>query len=331
MELVLSAIAVGGLVGASDQYLCLLIVSIAARAGWVQLADPMSFMSSIWFIAMVAMFWVLTVAPAFATLLGPGVMNVINHIINFLSGFMTPLSAAFLALASAGVIAGMNPELKQFLQTMKIFTAEGTIGTTGVVISGASAVVGASLTGMKALAKPAAGVATGTTGTVATPIFTLLENISSVVLMGGAYLLSKVDPWLLLVLLGVVFLIILGLLIYAVVQLMRLKRGIGRVLMLLQTYPRAGLAVCLEFFIWGSGWMIWKVWGRGIIMLLLWLVVVVSFPAALAATAVLPPVAVALVLFAVIIYCGIGLTTSRALLKTLEKEIPPAREAVQAA
>jgi hypothetical protein len=57
MELVLAAIAAGGLVGVSDQYLSLLILSIASRTGIFQLAEPMQFMSTYWFIGIVTLFW----------------------------------------------------------------------------------------------------------------------------------------------------------------------------------------------------------------------------------------------------------------------------------
>jgi hypothetical protein len=72
MELVLSAIATGGLVGASDQYMCLLIVGLATNLKWITLAPALSFMGSWWFIAIVFVFWLLTVAPSYASLLSPG-------------------------------------------------------------------------------------------------------------------------------------------------------------------------------------------------------------------------------------------------------------------
>ena len=68
MEIVLSAIAAGGLVGASDQYMCLLIVGITSRLGWITLTPALSFMGSWWFIAIVVVFWLLTVVPAYASL-----------------------------------------------------------------------------------------------------------------------------------------------------------------------------------------------------------------------------------------------------------------------
>jgi len=42
MELVLSAISSGGLVGAANQYLCLIIISVAAKSGPVRLAPQVS-------------------------------------------------------------------------------------------------------------------------------------------------------------------------------------------------------------------------------------------------------------------------------------------------
>ena len=60
MELVFAAIAAGGLVGASNQYACLLVLSVAARLGIVELAGPMQFMGSFWFMGLVAVLWVIT-------------------------------------------------------------------------------------------------------------------------------------------------------------------------------------------------------------------------------------------------------------------------------
>src|SRR5512137_482135 len=138
MELVLSAIASGGLVGASDQYMCLLLVSLAARMKWITLTPALSWMDSWWFIAIVAVFWLVTVAPAYASMLSPGVLHAVNTVVNFLSGFVVPVSAALIALASAGVIASMNPDMQHVLETLRIFTTQGHIGATGIAMAGVS-------------------------------------------------------------------------------------------------------------------------------------------------------------------------------------------------
>src|SRR6185503_12595082 len=104
MQLILSAISAGGVVGAADQYLCLLAMSLAARFGIVELMPPMGFMTQGWFIALIAVLWVLTVAPAYGSFIAPGVMNVINAGVNFVSGFLVPISSAMLSLASAGAM-----------------------------------------------------------------------------------------------------------------------------------------------------------------------------------------------------------------------------------
>lgn len=56
----------------------MLFVSIAAKIGLITLDKPMEFMKEWWFIGIVALFWLLTVAPAYATYLGPGIMHIIN-------------------------------------------------------------------------------------------------------------------------------------------------------------------------------------------------------------------------------------------------------------
>ena len=329
MELILSAIAAAGLVGAADQYLCLLLVSIAGKVGWIQLATPMDFLASWWFIAISAVFWLVSLAPAYASLLSPGIMNVINAIQNFLSGFLVPLSSALVALASLGVITSFNPELQQALESLKIFNPEGNLGATGWAVTGASAMVGLSVTGIKAVLKPVMSAATGTTGHLAAPIFVTIENILSIVLMVGAYLFTQVEPWLLIVLLAVVLILIAITFIYALTQMFRLKRGIGKVLQYAQTEPKAGLAIVAEFFVWGSGWLAWKGWGRGVLMLLLWVLWVTFFIGmqglVMAVFAFLPP-AIPFISFGagalmVLLFLSIGLGTSKALMRFVEGQM----------
>lgn len=343
MQLLLSAISAGGLVGASNQYLCLLLVSIAARTGLITLAEPMRFMESWWFIGIVALFWLVTVAPAYATMLGPGVMNVVNTLTNFLSGFIVPVSAAFLALAAAGIIAEMDPTLRDILTTMQLFNADGGIGVTGYVVAGGSAVVASALTGARFLAKPALSTATGTTGTISAPIYATIENVASVVLMALFFLLTRINPWLLVALFALVALLILGTLAFAVYQLWKLGRGIGKVLRLIETRPKAGLAVVAEALVWGSGWLIWKNWRRGVIRLVLWALwlalVLLAIPAAITAVgvmlAVVPPLAMlasaaGLVVEVVAILTGLyaGLRSAGGLLRTFG-EIGPASAAMR--
>lgn len=329
MEIILSAIAAGGLVGASDQYLCLLIVAIASKTGLIQLAGPMGFLSSWWFITFSAIFWLISIAPAYASLLTPGVMNVVNAIHKFLSGFLVPFSSALIALASVGVITSLNPELQTMLDSLRIFNPDGGIGAAGWVVSGASALVALSVTGIKAMTKPMLSAATGTTGHLSAPISITIENILSILLMAGAYLLTKVDPWLLIVLLAVVIILSIILLIYAIYQMVRLKRGIGKVLYLAQTNPKAGLAVVAEFFVWGVGWLVWKGWGRGVLMFLLWVLWVAFFISiqgivimvfSFIAPAI-PFISFAAGAIMVIIFLAIGFGTSGALLKFVESQL----------
>ncbi|MBN1178385.1 MAG: DUF4126 family protein [Anaerolineae bacterium] len=334
MELVLSAISAGGLVGAGDQYLCLMIVSIAAKTNLVELTPQMRFMESWWFLGIVVVFWLLTVAPAYASLLSPGVMNAINAVVNFLSGFLVPASGALLALASIGIIAEMHADLAPILQTLGIFTVDGAIGSMGWLTAGGGAAAASTLNGARFLAKPALSASTGTTGTISAPTFATVENITSVVLMALLYVLTRIDPWLLVALIAVVTLVILGILGYALYQLWRLGKGIGKVIRLIETHPKAGLSVVAESLVWGSGWMIWQNWQRGAVRLTCWgvwlLVVAFGFPVlatALAAAVVTVPPLVALVsvfsfstevaLIAAGLYAG--LRSARSLFKDLER------------
>ena len=320
MQFILSAISAGGVVGAADQYLCLLIVSLAARFGIITLMPPMGFMAEGWFIGLAALLWILTVAPAYSTLIAPGIMNVINTVVNFVSGFVVPISSALLSLASAGAIVNLNPELKAAFETLHIFNADGSLGSGGVWVAGGGAAAAVTLTAMKGLAKPAISTATGTTGHLSAPMFATYEAIASLVLMGMVYALSQIDPALLIGLLVILFILTAALLAYAVYQLWRLKRGIGRMLRMAQEHPRAGLSVAAEFFIWGLGWLVWGKYGRAAIMLAVWVVTLALLIALPGFFAFFPPLSLMAFMAMLSIFVLIGFNTAGALMKTLEKE-----------
>ena len=337
VEVILSAISAGGLVGAGNQYLCLLIVSATAKAGVISLTRPMRFMESWWFIGIVAFFWLLTVAPAYASTLGPGVMNVVNTIVNIVSGFVVPASAALLALASAGAIVAMNPELSDILRGLQLFDVdgEGSIGSGGLLIAGGSALTASALTAGRFLAKPAISASTGTAGTISAPVYATVENLTSIISMALLYVLARIDPWLLVGLTAVIIVLVLAVLAYAVYQLRKLGKGIGRTIRLIEAEPKAGLSVVAEFLVWGSGWMISKRWGRGAAALLLWVLwlafILLAIPAAVTtlgvAMAAVPPLvilapmagtAVAILFIAAGIH--FGMRSAGALLRTLDQE-----------
>jgi hypothetical protein len=340
MELVLSAIAAGGLIGASNQYLCLLLVSAAAKLELIELAPQMEFFESWWFIGIVALFWIITVAPAYASLLGPGVMNTVNTVTNFVSGFAVPLSGALLSLAAAGVIADMHPELRTILDSIALFDSDGGIGTSGFLVAGGGALAASLLTGSRFLAKPALSSTTGTVGTAAAPIYATAENLASIVLMSLFYVLGRLDPWLLVVALALLVLAMAGLLVYLIYQLRKVGRGLGRLIGLIEERPKAGLSVVAEFLVWGSGWLIWRNRGQGFARLAIWLlwivVVLVAMPAAVTAVAAplagLPPLAVLVSVLggvaetlAVLVGVFAGSRSARQLLDQLQQEEPAAR------
>jgi hypothetical protein len=272
MKLVLAAISAGGVIGAADQYMCLLVISILAKTGLIELSPDMgTLFESWWFIGVVAVFWLVTIAPSYASILGPGVMNAVNTVVNLISGFLVPVSAALMALASAGIIVGMDPELHNSLQAMQLFdlNGDGSIGD-GLFVIGGSAVTASALTGIKFLAKPALNTVTGTVGTASAPIWATLENIASVVLMALLVVLLKIDPWLLVALFVVVTVVILGVLAYAVYRMWKLAKGIGRVIYLIEHRPKIGWSIVAEFFVWGAGSLIWQKWSRGAFRLVLW-------------------------------------------------------------
>jgi hypothetical protein len=201
MKLVIAAISAGGVLGVTDQYMCLLIVSILSKTGLITLSPEMDkVFGSWWFIGIVAFFWLLTTIPAYASALDPTIIKWVNNITNAVSGFLVPVSAALLALASAGVITHMHPDLQTSLNALQLFDSDGdgVIGAQGLLVIGGSALTASMLTGVKFLAKQAIGVGTGTAGTPITgPAFATIENLASIVLMVLLYVLSSINPRLL--------------------------------------------------------------------------------------------------------------------------------------
>ncbi|MBN1811269.1 MAG: DUF4126 family protein [Anaerolineae bacterium] len=342
MKLVIAAISAGGVLGVADQYMCLLIVSILSKTGLITLSPEMDkVFGSWWFIGIVAFFWLLTTIPAYASALDPTIIKWVNNITNAVSGFLVPVSAALLALASAGVITHMHPDLQTSLDAMLLFDTDGNgvIGGPALWVIGGSALTASALTGAKFLAKQAIGVGTGTAGTPVTgPVFATIENLASIVLMVLLYILSSISPWLLVGLLALVLLLVLGMLGYALYKLWKLAKGVGRVIRLIETRPRVGLSILAEFFIWGLGSMFWKKWSRGIFRIVLWVLwllaiflIIPSLIALFGTVVVLMPILEILVfslfigaeVLAVIAGIYIGLCSAASLMKMLDDEPEP--------
>ncbi|MBL8094770.1 MAG: DUF4126 family protein [Anaerolineales bacterium] len=330
MALVLSAISAGGLVGAANQYACLLVVGLAARAGLITLSGPMAFMGDWWFIAVAAVLWLISIAPSFSQHLAPGVMHVVNWLTHFINGFVVPVSSALIGLAATGVILNLDPNFKHLYETLQIFSTDGALTGSGVAVAGGSAVAAVTLTAVKGLAKPMISTGTGTAGTVSAPAFTTAENIAAVVLMGLVYGLSQIDPRLLIGLAVVVLLFCVALLAYGLYQLYRLKKGVGRVLALAERDPRAGLAVAAEFGIWGVGWLTYGHYGRAAISLCAWALWLAVFVAAQGAVTALLAVAPPLIPLGIVVvnvallgvFALVGTATARSLLHVAERATP---------
>ncbi|MEW6241462.1 MAG: DUF4126 domain-containing protein [Chloroflexota bacterium] len=326
MQLILSAISAGGMVGVADQYLCLLLVGLAAKFGWVQISPATQFMTSGWFLGIVGLFWFLTVAPAYLTTVAPGVMNSVNTVINFLSGFVVPISGALIALASVGVITGLDPQTRQILETVRLWSDGGDLAGSGWVVASGGALIASTLTGLKAAAKPGLSAATGTLGHTSAPIYATAENTASLLGMSLLYFLASVNPWLIVVVMVIVTIALAALLAYAIVQMRKLKSGLGEYFRLLKYRPGAGLTVALEFLIWGLGWMIRGHWLRGAAMFIGWSIFWGLWLATLSLTLALPFLTVCFIPVSLITFFWIASASARALLRTY----PPVEEPVTA-
>ena len=150
------------------------------------------------------------------------------------------------------------------------------------------------------------------------------------------YAVNLISPWMIVVLIGIVILLSLAILTYAVYQLWKLGKDVGQIIHLIETQPKHGLSVVAEFLVWGLGWMlVHKNWNRGIFRIIVWalwlLTLFLIMPAlttflttALAVIPFLVPVVpvlgVALEILIVIAGLQIGLRSARGLLKTMQDQ-----------
>src|SRR5574341_1152283 len=303
MELILASIAAAGLVGASNQYMFILLLGLASRFGLVQLAPEMTFMSSIGFNVAAGVLWILSVAPAYSSHFSPGVANVINTISNVVHGFVVPVSAAMVGLA----------------------------------VAGGGALLATSLTGAKAASKPGINTATGTIGHVSAPIWATVETIAAGLLVALFAWLASLSPWLLVGAAAAIAVLILAVMVYSFFLLWKFGKGLGKVLRLLDQQPKAGWGVVLEFLTWGGGSLWWGYTPRATPRILGWAawMMILLFLAIPAIT--IPIAGVAVFFFVFLMGLLIGARSAGGLLKLLEsdghilplKDVQPAAEATQ--
>jgi len=256
-QFIFTSIMSGGAIGPADQYLCLILLSIASRSNWMQLPKEVNFISSGWFLILVGIIWIATVLPAYGSLIDPVFLRAVNTTVGLMGGILVPASGALLSLATANFISP---------------TETATMSNSDLwLIGGGGAAVASTFTFVKFLIKPMLATATGMATTpFSAAVYKTIENIISLILMAAIYFLGSLNPWLLALLMATVGIILFALLIFALYQLWKLGQGIGKVLRLFETNPKAGFAVLLEPFIWGSGWILMKGWQSGSSKLVLW-------------------------------------------------------------
>jgi hypothetical protein len=94
--------------------------------------------------------------------------------------------------------------------------------------------------------------------------------------------------------------------------------GMGQFLRLIQSQPKAGGAVLLEFLVWGSGWLIWEHSRRGVLMLVLWLIYITLSWLFYGFGSFIPILLFCMVPFSVLLFVWIGLTSAKKLMGTFE-------------
>ncbi len=283
-QVMLSAIASGGALGISDQYLCLLLIGLAAQFKWIALLPEVSWMGSWVFIAIVGVLWVLTALPAYGSFLDPVFLRFINTTVGLFSGVLVPASGALLALATVQMV---SPDTAAAWRggAFYLSLANGGSDMDLVIVGTGGATLASVVTFLKFLLKPMLSTVTGLVGTTASgAVYKTAENVLSVVVMGLIWLFSA-HPWLLILLASIIIVGLFAGLTFAVYKLWQISQGIGRVLRLFETDPRAGMAVIVEPFIWGAGWLLVKQWQHGPYRLALWgvcvLVIWLAVPLAL--------------------------------------------------
>lgn len=336
MTALLSAMSAGGLVGVTNQYAFLFAMSIASRSNLIQLGPGFQFIESYIFLGIVAVLWLIQVAPAYSALLAPGIMNVVDTISGFVHGFVMPASSALVAAASLGVIANIDPTLQASLEAINLINPEGSITPTSAAVMAGSSVIAIGLTASKAIGKRSLGTASGIEGTPVAPAFwATVESVLSVVIVGLIVLIYRTDPRLLIALLAVVTIIVVSTTIYSLYLLYKLARGVGKVFRLMETQPKAGWAIAFEAFIWGGGSLAWEYNSRGMTRMIFWalwlMLLVFGIPAGVllleGAVAVFPPLLIippilgyGVTIMLVMIGMLAGLRSAKSLMKLLEKD-----------
>ncbi|MFN0071175.1 MAG: hypothetical protein ACKVVP_06760, partial [Chloroflexota bacterium] len=198
IQTLLAVLASSGVVGISDQYLVLALVGLAVHLGLVVPAGPVAFIGHPWFIGVAVVGWLVTVIPA----VFPH-EPVTNAIVNFMSGPVSLVSGAVVALASAGMLEGVRPELAGSLYLLRrdaAWLSFNEYRSADLLVLGGGAAIAGGLTFMKFMAKPGIASHTGTWGTGAGMAFAATEAGLAVTLTPLMLWLQGQDPWLLIAL-----------------------------------------------------------------------------------------------------------------------------------
>lgn len=336
MQVLLSAMSAGGLVGVTNQYAFLFAMAVASRLNLIELGPSFKFMESYFFMGAVGVLWVLVVAPAYSAIIAPGIMNVVDTISGFVHGFVMPASSALVAAASVGVIASVDPTLQASLEAINLVHPDGNITPTSAAMMAGSSAIAISLTAAKAIGKRSLGTAAGIEGTPTGPaIWATLESILSVVIVALFIWLSQLDPRLLIALLAVMSTLVVGATLYGLYQLYRLAKGVGKVFRLMETQPKAGWAIALEGFVWGGGALVWDYSARAFTRMFFWMLWLVTVIFAIPALTIIfegivapiPPLLIVppiigtwLTITFIMLGVLVGLRSAKSLMKLLEKD-----------
>jgi hypothetical protein len=187
-----------------------------------------------------------------------------------------------------------------------------------MAVAGGAALFATTLTGSKFLAKPGIAASTGTTGHAAAPMFATAENLAAIAVVGLVYLLSQIDPWLLVAVAAVIAVIMLIAMVMSLIALYRLGKGVGRLFRLIEHQPKVGWSLVAEGLVWGSGSMIWSQPSHAALRFVLWIIWIAALVIGTLLWA-LPLLGLALWCMMLFAGIGMGVMWGRGLLSRLEQ------------
>ncbi len=211
MEIILLTLTLGAIVGISDQWTCLFLLSLATRFNFIPLSSQMSFINSDIFLGATLLLSLLTNTPSLFT----HVPKRFEGTINFISGFCIPITAPLFVIVILNYILQLYPDLKSGMQVLRFFDQSGIIGKESFPLLAIASVSASVITFIKVAIKR--GYSKKVDSMAATKIlnprnqfgirwFTIFEILVSFCYLFIAIIIIRVSPSFFLTILGLIIL-----------------------------------------------------------------------------------------------------------------------------